>query len=87
MDLVGVTFLAASVLFVMLPFVLTTDGVPPGADPEVDELGYYAPGRDLVLYYGDVGYFNGIIRIGRFEDSIGGIGDLPDGLAVTLERG
>jgi hypothetical protein len=36
----------------------------------VDELGYYAPGQDLVLYYGDVGYFNGIIRIGRFEDSI-----------------
>ena len=69
-----------------LPFALTTDGVPRGSDPEVDELGYYAPGQDLVLYYGDVGYFNGIVRIGRFEDKIESIGDLGDGLTVTLER-
>jgi hypothetical protein len=69
-----------------LPFSLTTDGVPRGADPEVNEIGYYAPGRDLVLYYGDVGYFNGIIRIGRFDDGIQSIGDLPDGLTVTLEQ-
>jgi len=69
-----------------LPFPLTTDGVPPGADPEVDEIGYYAPGRDLVLYYGDAGSFTGVIRIGRFEDSIGDIGDLPDGVTVTVER-
>jgi hypothetical protein len=32
----------------------------------VGEIGYYAPGRALVLYYGGVGYFNGIIRIGRY---------------------
>ena len=44
------------------------------------------PGQNLVLYYGDVGYFAGIIRIGRFEDSIAGIGDLADGLTVTVER-
>ena len=69
-----------------LPFELTTDGVPRGSDPEVDEIGYYAPGQDLVLYYGDVGYFNGIIRIGRFQDSIASIGDRPDGLTVTVER-
>ena len=69
-----------------LPFALTTDGVPRGADPDVDEIGYYAPGQDLVLYYGDVGYFNGIIRIGRFADSIRSIRDQPDGLTVTLER-
>ena len=69
-----------------LPFALTTDGVPRGSDPGVDEIGYYAPGQDLVLYYGDVGYFNGIIRIGRFEDSIATIRDRPDGLTVTVER-
>ncbi len=69
-----------------LPFALTTDGVPRGSDPEVGELGYYAPGQDLVLYHGDVGSFDGIIRIGRFEDSIASIGDRPDGLRVTVER-
>lgn len=65
---------------------LTTDGAPDGSDPEVDEIGYYAPGGDLVLYYGDVAYFNGIIRIGRFTDSIAAIADQPDGVEVTVAR-
>ncbi len=69
-----------------LPRPLTTDGAPAGADPEVNDIGYYAPAGDLVLYYGDVGYYNGIVRIGRFDD-----GDLdfierqPDGFDVTIE--
>ena len=69
-----------------LPRPLTTDGVPRGSDPDVNEIGYYAPGRDLVLYYGDVGYFDGIVRIGRFAVDIDGIADLPDGIRVTVER-
>jgi len=69
-----------------LPRALTTDGVPAGSDPEINEIGYYAPGRNLVLYYGDVGYYTGIIRIGRFENSIDTIADQPDGVAVTVER-
>ena len=66
-----------------LPRALTTAGVPAGSDPEINEIGYYAPGRNLVLYYGDVGYYTGIIRIGRFEDSIAAIADQPDGVTVT----
>ena len=58
-----------------LPRALTTDGVPRGSDPDINEIGYYAPGRDLVLYYGDVGYYTGIIRIGRFDEAIGTIAD------------
>ena len=69
-----------------LPRALTTDGVPAGSDPEINEIGYYAPGRNLVLYYGDVGYYTGIIRIGRFEDTIAAIADQPDGVTVTVER-
>lgn len=69
-----------------LPRALTTDGVPAGSDPEIGEIGYYAPGRNLVLYYGDVGYYTGIIRIGRFEDSIAAIADQSDGVTVTVER-
>jgi hypothetical protein len=33
-----------------LPRPLTTDGVPDGADPQVADLGYYAPSQDLVLF-------------------------------------
>lgn len=69
-----------------LPQALTTDGAPAGSDPNINEIGYYAPGRNLVLYYGDVGYYNGIIRIGRFDDAIDTIADLADGVTVTVER-
>jgi hypothetical protein len=43
------------------------DGVPAGDDPEINDIGYYAPSGDLVLYCGDVGYWNGIVRIGRLD--------------------
>ena len=69
-----------------LPRPMTTDGVPRGSDPGPNEIGYYAPGQDLVLYYGDVGYYTGIVRIGRFGTSIDAIADQPDGVTVTVER-
>jgi hypothetical protein len=70
-----------------LPRRLTVDGVPAGADPEIDDIGYYAPTGDLVLYYGDVGYFDGIVRIGRLDTAdMRAIEDRPDGFAVTIER-
>jgi hypothetical protein len=70
-----------------LPQPLTTDGVPEGADPDIADIGYYAPTQDLVLYYGDVGYWNGIIPIGRYDDSqVSHVGDQPDGFRVTIER-
>jgi hypothetical protein len=69
-----------------LPRPLTMEGVPAGDDPEINDIGYYAPSRNIVFYYGDVGYWNGIVRIGRFKD-----GDMdlierqPDGFDVTIE--
>ncbi|HSU37279.1 MAG TPA: cyclophilin-like fold protein [Propionibacteriaceae bacterium] len=39
-----------------LPRPLTMDGVPAGDDPDINDIGYYAPSRSLVFYYGDVGY-------------------------------
>ena len=68
-----------------LPAALTTDGAPRGSDPDVGEIGYYAPGRDLVFYYGDTGYYAGIIRIGRFDASIDRLADEADGLGARVE--
>ncbi len=48
---------------------LSLDGQPAGADPAVGDLGYYAPGHDLVLYYGDQSYYNGIVILGRLDDT------------------
>ena len=71
-----------------LPRPLTMEGVPAGDDPEVADIGYYAPDNNLVLYYGDVGRWNGIVRIGRFNsDDLGFVSDQPDGFQVTIEQG
>ena len=48
---------------------LSLDGQPAGADPGVGDLGYYAPGNDLVLYYGDQSYYDGIVILGRLDDT------------------
>ena len=50
-----------------LPEPLSLDGQPDGTDPEIGDLGYYAPGNDLVLYYGDQSYFAGIVVLGRLD--------------------
>jgi hypothetical protein len=70
-----------------LPRPLTMEGVPTGDDPEINDLGYYAPSGDLVFYYGDVGYFSGIVRIGRFGgQDMDVIERQPDGREITIER-
>jgi hypothetical protein len=69
-----------------LPQPLTTDGAPEGDDPEIADIGYYAPTQDLVLYYGEVGYWNGIVRIGRFDsDQLSLVERQPDGFEATIE--
>ena len=50
-----------------LPSPLSLEGQPDGADPDVGDLGYYAPGHDLVLYYGDQSYYPGIVILGRLD--------------------
>jgi hypothetical protein len=65
---------------------LSMVGVPAGADPDIGDIGYYAPSGDLVFYYGDVGYFNGIVRIGRFDTTMELIERQDDNFRVTIER-
>jgi hypothetical protein len=40
------------------------DGVPTGDEPAPRDIGYYAPSGEIGFYYGDVGYFPGIVRLG-----------------------
>ncbi|PTT63004.1 hypothetical protein DBR22_16455 [Arthrobacter sp. HMWF013] len=51
-----------------LPKPLSLDGVPAGDDADPLTIGYYAPGQTLVLYYEHVGHYEGIVRIGTFDD-------------------
>jgi hypothetical protein len=71
----------------LLPRPLSTDAVPAGADPDIGDIGYYAPSGNLVFYYGDVGYWNGIVRIGRFDTSMEQVEHQADNFPVTIERG
>jgi hypothetical protein len=69
-----------------LPAPLSLDGQPDGADPDVGDVGYYAPSNDLVLYYGDQSYFPGIVIIGRLDgDAASRIADLDGAITATVE--
>ncbi len=69
-----------------LPGPLSLEGRPEGADPDVGDLGYYAPGDDLVLYYGDQSYFPGIVVLGRMSgDAAERIADMDGSVTAIVE--
>lgn len=69
-----------------LPAPLSLDGVPPGDDADPLTIGYYAPGQALVLYYEHVGYYQGIVQIGTFDD-LAAIRDRNGGFTATISLG
>lgn len=70
-----------------LPSALSTDGAPDSADPYPGDIGYYAPGNDFVLYYGDQGEFPGIVILGRMDESGSQtVGSVDGDLTVTISR-
>ena len=64
---------------------LSLDGQPAGADPAVGDLGYYAPGNDLVFYYGDQSYYDGIVILGRLDDAATSrLAQMAGGITATV---
>jgi hypothetical protein len=64
---------------------LSLDGQPAGADPAVGDLGYYAPGNDLVLYYGDQSYYAGIVTLGRLDETATSrLAQMAGGITATV---
>jgi hypothetical protein len=69
-----------------LPAPLSLKGQPEGADPDVGDLGYYAPGNDFVVYYGDQSYFPGIVILGRLDgDAAEQIAGMDGPVTATVE--
>ncbi len=68
-----------------LPRKLSTEGVPAGDDPSPRDIGYYAPWGNLVFYYGDVGYFSGIVRIGQFDGNMDAITSETSNFSARIE--
>ena len=69
-----------------LPARLSTAGAPRGADPSIGDIGYYAPWNNLVLYYGDQGYYDGIVRLGTLDGGVDEIARQPGDVTVTIQR-
>ena len=70
-----------------LPRKLSVDEAPAGHDPAAGDIGYWAPGGDLVLYHdNDAPYFDGIVRIGEIDGDMQAITRLPEDSRVTIER-
>ena len=44
------------------------------------------PDGNLVFYDGDVGFWNGIVRIGEFDGEMEAIERQSDDFSVTIER-
>jgi hypothetical protein len=69
-----------------LPSPLSLDGQPDGADPNPADVGYYAPGNDLVFYYGDQSYYPGIVIIGHLDgDAASRIAAMNGAITATVQ--
>jgi hypothetical protein len=70
-----------------LPSELSTEGLPSSADPNPGDIGYYSPGNDFVLYYGDQGEYPGIVILGAMdENGIETVGSVDGSATVTVSR-
>ena len=67
-----------------LPRRLSTEDAPPGSDPAVGDIAYYAPWGNLAMYYNDFGYSNGLIILGKIDGDIEAL-NVPGSFKVTLE--
>jgi len=69
-----------------LPDELSTAGAPDAHDPVAGDLGYYAPGGDLVLYHDDEApEFPGIVRIGRLHGDLEALARQDDEFEATVD--
>jgi hypothetical protein len=67
-----------------LPRRLSTKGAPPGSDPSIGDIAYYAPWGNLAVFYRDFGYSDGLIKLGTIHSGVEVLNQ-PGPLRVTVE--
>lgn len=67
------------------PQPLTMKGMPSGEDALTGTIGWYNPGRVVVLYYTDVGRFNGIVRLGKIDGDVSALRGWAGDRSVTIK--
>jgi len=75
---------AATEKIAYLPRKLSAAGAPPGSDPSVGDIAYYAPWGNLAIFYRDSPYARGLIPLGRIHSGIEAL-SVPGPLKVTIE--
>ncbi|MEH1819024.1 MAG: cyclophilin-like fold protein [Nostoc sp.] len=68
-----------------LPKKLSTEDAPPGSDPAVGDIAYYAPWGNLAIYYRDFEYSNGLVILGKIDGGIEAL-NVSGSVEVTIER-
>lgn len=67
-----------------LPRALDVSAVLHADEPRPGEIGYYAPGSSLVLYYAAPGRWPGLVRVGRFDLPLERLRALSDGTRIAI---
>jgi hypothetical protein len=67
-----------------LPRRLSTDGAPPGFDPSVGDITYYAPWGNLAIFYRDFEYSTGLVSLGTLASGADIFASSPS-MQVTFE--
>jgi hypothetical protein len=68
------------------PKKLSTEEAPSGNDPAVGDFAYFAPWGNLVIYYKDFGYSNGLIKLGEIESGIEKLENLNGDFTMIIEK-
>jgi hypothetical protein len=67
-----------------LPQKLSTEDAPPGSDPAIGDITYYAPWGNLAIFYRDFGYASGLVILGKIDSNVEAL-DVPDPIEATIE--
>lgn len=67
-----------------LPRKLSTEGTPPGFDPSVADVTYYAPWSNLAIFHKDAPYAEGLVELGRINSGLDAL-SVRGPVRVTIE--
>ena len=67
-----------------LPQKLSTNDAPPGSDPAIGYITYYAPWGNLAIFYRDYGYASGLVILGKIDNGTESL-SVPGSVRVTIE--
>lgn len=70
----------------MLSKRLSTENAPTGSDPSVGDFAYYSPWGNIIMYYKDAGYANGVIKLGEIESGVEKLGNINGDVTVKIEK-